>query len=112
LKKGGGAPSLSSVDFSLLCAEEEAALVKELSRLPEAVMSSADSLEPSRLARAVYEVARAWNRYQQAGNADTSLRILAEDPPLRTARLILVNAVRIGLKRALHLLGLTAPEAM
>ncbi len=112
LKKGGGAPPLSSVDFNLLSAPEEAALVKELARLPDAAAQAAESLEPSKLARAVYEVARAWNRYQQAGNADVSLRILTEEPALRAARLFLVDAVRIGLMRVLYLLGLSAPEAM
>jgi arginyl-tRNA synthetase len=112
LKKGGGAPDADRADLSLLCAEEEIALVKEISRLPQAVVASAEALEPSKLARAVYEAARAWNRYQQAGNSDRNLRILAEDPALCSARLYLVNAVRVALEKGLSLLGLSAPEAM
>ncbi len=110
LRKGGGAPD--EVDLSLLTAPEEAALVKELSRLPQAVQSAADALEPSRLARAVYDVARAWNRYQQAGNADRSLRILCQDENQKGARLALVDAVRIGLASSLALLGVPHPDAM
>jgi arginyl-tRNA synthetase len=60
----------------------------------------------------VYEAARAWNRYQQAGNADKSLRILCEDPALQQARLALVDATRIALKKGLELLGVSAPDAM
>lgn len=112
LRKGGGASAASAVNLKLLRAEEEISLVKELARLPQAVISSAETLEPSKTARAVYEVARAWNRYQQAGNADPALRILTEDPAVRAARLVLVDAARIGLEKALTLLGLTAPEAM
>lgn len=112
LKKGGGAPDADRVDLNLLCAEEETALVKEIARLPQAVVASAEALEPSKLARAVYEAARAWNRYQQAGNSDRNLRILAEDPTVRAARLYLVDAVRIALEKGLSLLGLSAPEAM
>ncbi|MCP4606680.1 MAG: arginine--tRNA ligase [Proteobacteria bacterium] len=112
LGKGGGAPKRTDVDLSLLVAPEEVALVKELARLPGAVQAAADDLEPSRLARAVYEVARAWNRYQQAGNADRALRILCEDESLKKARLALVDAVRIGLANTLNLLGVPHPNGM
>jgi arginyl-tRNA synthetase len=112
LAKGGGAPAPADVDWSLLAAAEEVALVKELARIPGAVVAAAEELEPSRLARAVYEAARVWNRYQQVGNADRGLRVLCEDERLKTARLALVDAVRIGLKRGLDLLGVPAPEAM
>jgi arginyl-tRNA synthetase len=112
LRKGGGAPEPSAVDLGLLKSPEEATLVKELARIPAAVVAAADDLEPSRLARAVYEAARAWNRLQQAGNADRSLRIIVEDTDLRAARLALVDATRIGLRKGLELLGVAAPEAM
>ncbi|MFO8071828.1 MAG: arginine--tRNA ligase [Polyangia bacterium] len=112
LRKGGGAPDSEQVDPELLGAAEEVDLVKELARIPAAVEAAARELEPSRLARAVYEAARAWNRYQQAGNADRGLRVLAGDADLRRARLALVDAVRIALRRGLDLLGVRSPEAM
>lgn len=112
LRKGGFAPAAEAVDLGLLAADEEVALVKELGRVPGAVRAAAEELEPSRLARQVYELARAWNRYQQAGGADRSLRILCEDEARRAARLFLVDAVRIGLHTGLDLLGVAAPEAM
>ena len=112
LRKGGGAPAPADVDWSLLTAPEEIALVKEVARIPGAVVAAAAELEPSRLARAAYEAARAWNRYQQVGNADRGLRVLCEDARLQAARLALVDAARIGLKRGLDLLGVPAPEAM
>ncbi len=112
LRKGGGAPPASEVAYSDLAAPEEIALVKELARLPGAVEAAAEHLEPSRLARTVYDVAHAWNRYQQAGNADKAKRILVEDEALRGARLALVDAARIGLAEGLKLLGVPTPEAM
>jgi len=112
LRKGGGAPDQGTVDLSLLTSPEEVTLVKELARIPAAVRAAAADLEPSRLARAVYEAARAWNRFQQAGNADRQLRILVDDEPLKRARLALVDAARIGLRKGLELLGVAAPEAM
>jgi len=112
LRKGGGAPAAAQVDWSRIGAAEEIALVKELARFPGAVAAAAEELEPSRIARAVYEAARAWNRYQQAGSADRELRVLCEDPATRIARLALVDAVRISLARGLDLLGVPAPDAM
>ena len=112
LRKGGGAPDIGAADLSLLTAAEEATLVKEIGRIPKAVEAAAMELEPSRLARALYEAARAWNRYQQSGNNDKSLRILVEDEKIRTARLALVDATRIALERGLSLLGVPAPDAM
>ncbi len=112
IRKGGGAPNLDEANLALLKAPEEVALVKELSRLPGLIVQTAETLEPSKLARGVYEVAKVWNRYQQAGNSDASLRILVDDISLRKARLALVDAVRIGLKNGLSLLGIAAPDAM
>ena len=112
LRKGGGAPEIETADLSLLTAPEEATLVKEIGRIPKAVEAAAKELEPSRLARAVYEAARAWNRYQQSGNTDKSLRILVEDEKVKAARLALVDATRIALERGLTILGVPAPDAM
>lgn len=112
LRKGGGAPDAAEVDLGLLASPEEATLAKELARIPGAVRAAAEDLEPSRLARAVYEAARAWNRFQQAGNVDRELRVLVEDAALRRVRLALVDATRIGLRKGLELLGVPAPEAM
>jgi arginyl-tRNA synthetase len=112
LAKGGGTPESADADLSLLNAPEEVALVKELAKLPGAVQAAADDLEPSKLARALYEIAHSWNRYQQAGNADKTLRILIDDIAAKTARLALVDAVRIGLSSGLELLGVPHPDAM
>ena len=110
--KGGGAPLTKSADLSLLTAPEETTLVKELGRIPKAVEDAEKELEPSKVARALYEVAKAWNRYQQAGNNDKSLRILVDNQNLKNARLALVDAVRISLENGLKLLGVKAPSAM
>jgi len=112
LRKAGEGAIGDNVDLSLLTAPEEAALIKDLAKIPAAVQSAAKDLEPARLSRAVYDAARSWNRYQQAGNVDRALRILCEDEKTRAARLALVNAVRIAVKKALFLLGVATPEAM
>lgn len=110
LRKAGGVPE--QADLSRLVATEEVQIIKEIARLPGAVLEAADKLEPSLVARAVYEVTKAWNRYQQSGNNDRSFRVLCEDEPLREARLVLVDAVRQSLAAGLELLGVPTPEAM
>lgn len=110
LRRAGGVPDGAAL--GRLGAPEEAALVKDIARIPSAIKAAAAEMEPSRLARVVYEAARSWNRYQQAGNSDRSLRILADDEETRAARLVLVDAVRIALARGLYLLGVPSPESM
>ncbi len=118
LRKGGVDPAgqagrdLVSADTSRLGHADEIALVRALSLLPAAVRGATDDLEPYRLARALYEVARTWHRYQQAGTTDRSLRILTDDAETRTARLALVAAVRQGLSAGMTLLGMPYPETM
>ena len=46
------------------------------------------------------------------GNDEPALRVLVDDPALRTARLALVEVVRHALEQGLGILGLHAPERM
>lgn len=111
LRKAGGAPE--AIDAAQLRLPEERALLTALARYPDAVESACENFEPSHLARALLEVARATASYLTAGNRDRSLRVLVEDDAaLRGARLGLVDAVRNVLRSGLDLLGLQAPEAM
>jgi arginyl-tRNA synthetase len=113
LKKGAEDGFLTEdADLSLLTASEEITLIKDIGKIPDAVKAAAADLEPSRLARVLYDAARTWNRYQQAGNSNSSLRILTGDKNLTAARLALVDAVKTALAKGLELLGVAAPEAM
>ncbi|MBR0507518.1 MAG: arginine--tRNA ligase [Clostridia bacterium] len=104
LRKAGGRPE--TYDASLLSDPESVALLKAIAALPEAVKSAAEKYEPYVVARAVMQVANAFNRfyYEQ--------RIMADDPAIRAARLALCDAARQTLKNGLNLLGLIAPERM
>ncbi len=104
LRKAGGRPE--AYDASLLSDPESVALLKAIAALPEAVKGAAEKYEPYVVARAVMQVANAFNRfyYEQ--------RIMADDPAIRAARLALCDAARQTLKNGLNLLGLIAPERM
>ena len=113
LRKGGGAPG--SWDAALLVLPEEQALVREVAKLPGAVLAALADNEPSMVARLLLDVAAAFSRWYTLGNQDRDKRVLVEGEAhaaVRAARLALVDAVRNTLSSGLSLLGISAPENM
>jgi len=95
-----------SPDLALLGADESP-LIQLLLDLPEVVRSIARDLEPHRLTFYAHEVAAAWHRYYHDHRiVDTT------EPGVSAARLHLAAAVRVTLARALHLMGMSAPDRM
>ena len=113
LETGSGSrKNNEDVDFSLLEHDDEITLVKEMSKVPAAINSAARELEPYRVARSLYDIAKAWHRYQQAGTSDREMRILSEKEDTRRARIALVHAVQTTLAAGMDMLGMPHPEAM
>jgi arginyl-tRNA synthetase len=101
------------VNFELLQAPQERALVRQLAAYPEVVAQAAREWEPSLVAQHLLTVASEYNAYWARGNKDHSLRILqADDEALTAARVTLTAAVRTVLRNGLKLLGVEAPDAM
>jgi arginyl-tRNA synthetase len=105
-EQGISLPAAGEADFAGLTLDEELQLTKLLLRYPEVVAGAAEQLEPHRLAFYLQELAAALHSYYNGQ------RVLVDDPAITRARLLLVNAVRIVLRNALGLLGMTAPERM
>ncbi len=105
-KSGVALPKLEDIDFSHLELAEELALVKQLARFPETVVSAALSYEPHRVIFYLQELAAQFHSYYNR------YRVLVDDHATTQARLYLVNSVRTVLENALQLLGLSAPEQM
>ncbi len=99
-------PPAGEVDFDHLALEEELALAKLLSRYPETIEGAARLLEPHRLTAYLQELAALFHSYYNRQ------RILVEDTAISNARLFLINSIRIVLRNALLLLGISAPEQM
>lgn len=99
-------PTLTQFDFSYLTLAEEIALIRQLSRFPEAIEGAALHYEPHRLVFYLQDLAALLHSYYNR------YRVLDEDAQVTGARLYLVNAVRIVLANALRLLGVSAPEKM
>lgn len=103
---GMAPPTQAQFDFSHLTLAEEIALIRQLSRFPEAVEGAALHYEPHRLVFYLQDLATLLHSYYNRH------RVLDENGPVTSARLYLVNAVRIVLANALSLLGVSAPEKM
>ncbi|GHU78796.1 arginine--tRNA ligase [Clostridia bacterium] len=86
--------------------DEAQAVLRLLSRFPEAVEDAAHKYEPSILTRHITQIAQAYNRYYYEH------RILEGERVDQLARVVLTETVRDTLKTGLYLLGIQAPIKM
>lgn len=93
-------------NLDLLNLPEEMALIKQLGAYPEVVENSACFLEPHRIPYYLTQLASAFHSYYKHH------RIIQDDQDLARARFYLAKAIRIVLRNALDLLGVSAPEKM
>ncbi len=99
---------IAAVDVPLLVHERELAVLRSLQELPDIVRVACSDNAPHRVA--------AWSREQAAAlhgfYHDCYVMGDGVSPALTQARLALVGASQVGLRIALGLLGVSAPEAM
>jgi len=100
------AAAVQDADLGRLVDPSEAALIHALAELPEVVYQAGMRREPQRLPAYARDLAAAFHGFY------TQCRVLSDDPALTAARLVLVEAVRIALRRTLALIGVAAPERM
>ncbi|RYD01356.1 hypothetical protein N752_30650 [Desulforamulus aquiferis] len=105
-EQGRFLPPVENINASLLTEEAELALLRKLADFPEEIASAAELLSPHRIARYMHDLAGLFHSFYN------SHRVITENEELSNTRLVLVNCVRIVLRNALGLLGLTAPEKM
>lgn len=99
-------------DCDLLDLPEEWALVRKLEDYPTRVEAAAGKREPSVIANYLLELCAEFSSYYSAGMREPQRRVLCSDPEVRSARLLLVDAVRHVIRNGLQLLGVAAPERM
>ncbi len=105
-------PQSDDVDLELLTLPEEINLIKQLSSYPELLEGCALSLEPHRITIYLNDLVSNFHRYYHLGKLDGKNRVVTEDVELSKSRLWLANTIRIVIKNALTLLGVSAPEKM
>ncbi|KYK33009.1 MAG: hypothetical protein AYK19_14445 [Theionarchaea archaeon DG-70-1] len=98
-------PELTQFTFAALT-KEEGNLLELLAAFPGAVEQAAESYKPNILANYVFDTARAFNEFYHA------CPVLQAEVNTKKARLTLVLATKVVLKKGLELLGIEAPERM
>ena len=101
----GGVPETG--DAALLTAPEEQTVLKQLSRFPHAVREAGEKFLPATVAEWTYNLAREFARFYHECPV-----LKAETPERRDARLLLVDAVSVGIRNGMGLLGIRVPERM
>jgi arginyl-tRNA synthetase len=98
--------SYADGNVALLTTEPELTLIRKMLLLPEIVELIAHTLEPHHLTYYAQDLATVFHSFYK------QCRVISQDETLTKARLKLVAAAKIVLSRALHLMGMTAPERM
>ena len=104
--EGLAVPAPGTADLSLLTAEAEEVLIKQLAAWPDTIRAAAKNYDPSHVNRYLMELAGCFHRFY------TACHIREEDPALAAARLRLADDARIVLRNGLALIGVDAPEHM
>ncbi|MEY8386880.1 arginine--tRNA ligase [Oscillospiraceae bacterium 38-13] len=99
-------PAPGTADLSLLTAEEERALIRQLAAWPDTIRMAAKAYDPSHVNRYLMELAGSFHRFY------TACHIRQEAENVAAARLKLADDARIVLRNGLKLIGVDAPEKM
>ncbi|MBU1756467.1 MAG: arginine--tRNA ligase, partial [Alphaproteobacteria bacterium] len=106
----GLAPDSGSLE---LLGEADLALIREAAQFPRMVEAAAQAREPHRIAFYLNDLASAFHSFWNAGNDDTSLRMIQSDnETLTSARLFLATQVGQVIRNGLAILGVVAVEEM
>jgi arginyl-tRNA synthetase len=108
MEKAGSADlNLENADFSQLGNTEELQLLQKLTEFPAEVEGAVSELNPSRVAVHVFNTAKAFNQFYNKHQV-----IQAGNQQLVSARLALIKATAVVLKKGLDLLGIQVLENM
>lgn len=110
MAKAGGEPALDPEVLGALSTDRELGVVRALGAMPAELKRAAETLDPSKVADAAYEVAKAFNQFYT--DKEGHPIVACPDPALRTARLLLTAAVGEAIKQGLELLGIEVLEEM
>ncbi len=106
LAESGRQLTTEETRFELLTEAHEQALITQLARFPELIISAANKQAPHSITYYLRELANDLHSYYNAH------QFLVEDDHLCKARIDLALAVKIVLANGLRLLGVSAPERM
>lgn len=99
-------PARADTDPAPLVHDAEIRLLKQIADLPRQVERAAADAEPSYVATALLDLAKAFSQFYQ------ECPVIQADAATQAARLRLADATRMALKSGLTLLGIQAPDKM
>ena len=105
-ERGISLPIVDPEAAAALTEPEEIALIKLLDSFPDMVEAAATALEPHRIVYYAQKLAGEFHRYYSRH------RCVTDDAKVTNGRLLLVSAVQLVIRRALDLVGVSAPERM
>ncbi|HEX2897437.1 MAG TPA: arginine--tRNA ligase, partial [candidate division Zixibacteria bacterium] len=112
LRNYGGKVS-SVIKYELLDRTEETLVVNLVEDFPKAIEDAARNYDPVFVATHLLRLSSAFNKFYQRKDENGRIdKILSDNKELSAARIALVKAVQIVVKKGLDLLGLEAPEEM
>ncbi|UDI78995.1 arginine--tRNA ligase [Staphylococcus taiwanensis] len=104
--KEQGVEVTADADFSTITNEKAIDLLKKVAEFEPTIESAAESRAPHRLTNYIQDLASAFHKFYNAE------KVLTDDAEKTKAHVALVDAVRITLRNALSLVGVSAPETM
>jgi arginyl-tRNA synthetase len=96
----------SKSDLDLIKDPAELSLIKELVKLPDVVIETAEDYQVQRLPFYAIGLANKFHNFYE------HCKVISDDENLTSARLELIKATQIVLKKTLDLMGVSAPEKM
>jgi len=99
-------PDVAKADLGLLSSNDNLELIKVLASFPDVLNSSAQNLEPHRIAFYLLDLATIFHKFYNKN------RVISDKRDLTMARLVLIDAVRQVICNAFSLMGISAPESM
>ena len=96
----------ADIDLSPLKNEEEFIMIKKILSFGETIEKSAELLEVHRIAFYLKDLVGTFHRYYSCN------RIVSDDHALSSARLFLMNCLRITIRNGLSVMGVSAPDRM
>ncbi len=102
--------TISKDDFDALILKEEIDIIKKIGEFPDVLESITKSLEPHLLVYYIQELEAMFHQYYT--QYKKTEKVLSDDSRKMRGRLALIIAIKIVLKNAFDIMGVSAPERM
>ncbi|MCK5211809.1 arginine--tRNA ligase, partial [Candidatus Parcubacteria bacterium] len=93
-------------DYNCLAEDQEHRLLMQISKYPEVVKRAGEKMDPSVIARYLFELAQGFNDYYH------SVPVLKAEEDIKEARLALLQSIKTVLQNGLDLLGIKTLDEM